>query len=235
MINIRKLNQLGKGDHGWLKSNFHFSFADYFSRDNMNFGQLRVINDDLISPHMGFDTHPHQNMEIITYVRSGAISHKDNMGNKGVTKAGDVQVMSAGTGVYHSEYNNTDEQVSLYQIWIMPNEKGVKPRWDQEKFPSEPVTGELPVLVSGRNADQRHGVLFIHQDAAIYGGKINKSTIVTNKIKHQAYILISEGEVEIEGKKLTKGDGAEITKQSSISVKALSDAEILILDVPPRG
>lgn len=234
MINIRKLKDLGKGDHGWLKSNFHFSFADYYNRHNMNFGQLRVINDDLISPHMGFDTHPHENMEIITYVRQGALSHKDNMGNKGVTKAGDVQVMSAGSGTLHSEYNNTDEQVTLYQIWILPNKKNVEPRWDQAKFPDKPVKSELPLLVSGRSQDAGKGALFIHQDAAIYGGKIEKGTSLSNKIKHQAYILISEGEVEIEGRKLSKGDGAEITQQPSVKIKALSDAEILLLDVPPR-
>lgn len=234
MINIRKLKDLGKGDHGWLKSNFHFSFADYYNRNNMNFGQLRVINDDHIGAHMGFGMHPHENMEIITYVRQGAVSHQDSMGNKGVTKAGEVQVMSAGSGIRHSEMNNTDEDVSLYQIWIMPNQKNVKPRWDQEKFPTAPVKGELPLLVSGREKDQRHGVLFIHQDAAIYGGRVNKGDAITNKIKHQAYILVSEGDVEIAGKKLTKGDGAEVTKQSEIKVSALSDAEILILDVPNR-
>ena len=232
MINIRKLNDLGKGDHGWLQSNFHFSFADYYNRNNMNFGQLRVINDDRIGAQMGFDTHPHENMEIITYVRQGAISHQDSMGNKGTTKAGEVQVMSAGSGIRHSEMNNTDEEVTLYQIWIMPNKKNVTPRWDQERFPTDPVKGELPLLVSGREKDQRHGVLFIHQDAAIYGGRVNKGDSITNKIKHQAYILVSEGQVEIDGKKLTKGDGAEVTKQSEIKISALSDAEILILDVP---
>lgn len=142
--------------------------------------------------------------------------------------------MSAGTGVRHSEINNTDDDVSLYQIWIMPNEKNVKPRWDQEKFPADPVSGELPILVSGREKDQRHGVLFIHQDAAIYGGRVNGGDSVTNKIKHQAYILVSEGEVEIAGKKLSKGDGAEVTQQSSVKITAIHNAEILILDVPPR-
>lgn len=234
MINVRKLKDLGKGDHGWLKSNFHFSFADYYNSNNMSFGQLRVINDDFISAHMGFDTHPHENMEIITYVRQGAISHQDSMGNKGITKAGEVQVMSAGSGIRHSEMNNTDEDVTLYQIWITPNEKNVKPRWDQEKFPTDPVKGELPLLVSGQKKDQRHGVLFIHQDAAIYGGRVNKGDSITNKIKHQAYILVSEGEIEIAGQKLSKGDGAEVTKQSEIKISAVSDAEILILDVPNR-
>ncbi|MBL1420007.1 MAG: pirin family protein [Alphaproteobacteria bacterium] len=232
MINIRKLNDLGKGDHGWLQSNFHFSFADYYNRNNMSFGQLRVINDDRIGAHMGFDTHPHENMEIITYVRQGAISHQDSMGNKGTTKAGEVQVMSAGSGIRHSEMNNTDEEVTLYQIWIMPNKKNVTPRWGQERFPTDPVKGQLPLLVSGREKDQRHGVLFIHQDAAIYGGRVNKGDSITNKIKHQAYILVSEGQIEIDGKKLTKGDGAEVTKQSEIKISAVSDAEILILDVP---
>lgn len=232
MIEIKKFKNLGKSDHGWLKSNFHFSFADYYNPKNMSFGALRVINDDLISPHMGFDTHPHKDMEIITFVRSGAISHKDNLGNKGTTKAGDVQVMSAGSGVFHSEINNTDEVVSLFQIWITPNKKGVKPRWDQAKFPQQPSKGELPLLVSGRSADAGKGVLFIHQDAAIYGGRLSAGASVTNKIKHQAYILVSEGSLEIDGRKLSKGDGAEITKQKAIKITASSDAEILILDIP---
>lgn len=232
MIIIRKLKDLGKADLGWLKSNFHFSFADYYNRNNMNFGKLRVINDDNIAAHMGFDMHPHENMEIITYVRSGAISHKDSMGNKGLTKAGEVQVMSAGSGIRHSEINNQDDAVTLYQIWIMPNKQGVKPRWDQERFPTTPVKGQLPLLVSGRAKDQRQGVLFIHQDAAIYGGRVNKGDAVTTPIKHQAYILVSKGDIEIDGQKLTQGDGAEITKQPNVKIKALSDAEILILDVP---
>lgn len=232
MINIRKLDKLGGGDHGWLKSKFHFSFADYYNPENMHFGQLRVINDDQITANNGFGMHPHKDMEIITYVRSGAISHKDNMGNEGTTNAGEVQVMSAGKGVFHSEFNNTDESVTLYQIWIMPNKNGVEPRWDQAKFPTNPDSGELPLLVSGRSTDAGKGALFIHQDAAIYGGKVNQGDSITNKIRHQAYVLVSYGNIEIDGRKLSKGDGAEITDQTEITITAQNDAEILILDVP---
>ena len=139
MINIIKYNDLGGADHGWLKAKHHFSFASYQNPERVHFGPMRVINDDVVSPQTGFASHPHDNMEIITYVRKGAITHKDNMGNVGKTEAGDVQVMSAGTGVVHSEYNYENEDTNLYQIWIYPNKKDVKPRWDAKKFPKEEV------------------------------------------------------------------------------------------------
>ncbi len=234
MINVKKFKNLGKANHGWLNANFHFSFAEYYDRNNMNFGQLRVVNDDLIEPHMGFDMHSHENMEIITYVRKGVIAHKDNAGNKGITKAGEVQVMSAGSGIYHSENNPTDDITNLYQIWIIPNKKNVKPRWDQATFPKTPVSDALPILVSGRAEDADKGALFIHQDAVIYGGNLAKCAEITHPIKYQAYLLLSEGEIEVDGKRLSKGDAAAITEQLSVSIKPLTDAEMLIIDIPSR-
>ncbi len=232
MINVYKYDQLGHADHGWLNARHHFSFARYVNRERMAFGVLRVINDDLIEGGRGFGAHPHDNMEIVTYVRKGAISHKDSMGNQGRTGAGDVQVMSAGSGVTHAEHNLEDETTSLYQIWIEPNEQNVQPRWDQAEFPKTPVKDTLPVLVSGQGEHKGSNALFIHQDAAIYGGNILAGTKVTQAIKHQAYILASEGEFTVNGQKLNKGDGAEITGEKTLEIEASTDAEILIIDVP---
>lgn len=231
MIDVRHFNSLGKADFGWLKANFHFNFGDYVNGPN-NFGPLRVINDDIIAAHTGFDMHPHRDMEIITYVRTGALSHEDDMGNKGATKAGDVQVMSAGTGIYHSEYNHSDDDINSYQIWIMPNKQNVKPRWEQAEFPQKAVTNRLPLLVSGRDEDTDSSALFIHQDAAIYGGRLNQGTSIDHPIKYQAYVLISCGEVEIDGTHLNKGDAAAITEQNTMHIKAKSNAEVVVIDVP---
>ncbi len=228
MIDIQRYDQLGHADHGWLKARHHFSFANYHNPTRMGFGVLRVINDDIIQAGTGFGTHPHRNMEIITYVRKGAITHKDNQGNEGRTEAGDVQVMSAGKGIFHSEYNLENEDTTLYQIWIEPNQQGVMPRWDSRSFPKQAVENELSLLVSG--ADD--APLFIHQDARVYAGKLSPGTMIKQTIKHQAYVLISDGTVEIDGQQLNKGDGAQVTDQTSININAISDAEVLVLDVP---
>lgn len=228
MITVYPYKELGHVNHGWLNARHHFSFASYHNPKRMEFGLLRVINDDIIKAGAGFDTHPHRDMEIITYVRKGAISHRDSEGNEGRTAAGDVQVMSAGSGIFHSEFNQEDEDTSLYQIWIHPSQKRVKPRWDTYTFPKAFVKSSLPLLVSG----DKDAPLFIYQDARIYGGRLQKNTVIHHPITHQAYILISEGEVEIEGKKLQKGDGAEITDTTVIDIKSLDDAEILVIDVP---
>lgn len=235
MIKVKKYDDLGKVNHGWLNANFHFSFGDYFDRENMNFGQLRVVNDDLVNPNMGFGMHPHENMEIITYIRKGAISHEDNQGNKGVTNAGDVQVMSAGSGIYHAEFNRTKEIANLYQIWIIPNKKDVTPRWDQAEFPKNYINNALNLLVSGREEDEGKGALYINQDAAIFGGRIEKDTSLTHMIKHQAYLLVSEGQVIVDGKTIEKGDAAAITEQQSTQIEALVNSEILLIDVPARN
>ena len=232
MINVYKYDQLGHANHGWLNARHHFSFARYVNRDRMGFGAMRVINDDIVQKGHGFAPHPHDNMEIITYVRKGAITHKDSMGNEGRTGAGDVQVMSAGSGVVHSEFNHENGDTVLYQIWIMPDKENVTPRWDQAEFPKTPVTESLPVLVSGQEQHKGSSALFIHQDAAIYGGNLTKGTKVTQELKHQAYVLASKGSFTVNGQSLEQGDGAEITGEKLLTIEASEDAEILVIDVP---
>ena len=221
---------LGHANHGWLDARHHFSFASYQNSERQQFGVLRVINDDLILAGKGFDTHPHKNMEIITYVRKGAITHQDSNGNIGRTIAGDVQVMSAGTGIRHSEFNLESEDTNIFQIWIEPNELEVKPRWDSHKFPDKPTDNALMLLVSG-NGD---APLSIHQDAYIYAGHLVEGTELTHPINCQAYILVSEGSLEIEDRVLNKGDGLEVTDLKAIGMKAISDAKVLVIDVPKK-
>jgi redox-sensitive bicupin YhaK (pirin superfamily) len=232
MITVYPYETLGKANHGWLDARHHFSFAMYFNPARRGFGDLLVINDDTVAPGRGFGTHPHDNMEIITYVREGAITHKDSMGNVGRTEAGDVQVMSAGTGVFHSEYNLEPVETRLYQIWIEPNQQGVAPRWEARQFPKAPVSDALAVLASGRAEHQNSGALFIHADAAIYGGNLNAGARITQPIKHQAYLLVSKGEVEIDGAAMKQGDGAEVSGSESITIHAKTDSEVLVIDVP---
>jgi redox-sensitive bicupin YhaK (pirin superfamily) len=232
MITVYPYADLGHADHGWLDARHHFSFARYWNPQRTEFGTLRVINDDKVAAGKGFGTHPHDNMEIITYVRAGAITHKDSMGNTGRTGAGDVQVMSAGTGVFHSEYNLENEDTRLYQIWIEPNERNVAPRWDAKAFPKAPVTGQLPVLASGQPEHAESEALLIHQDAAIYGGTLVAGTTIAQPIKHQAYILASLGSFTVNGAPLKPGDGAEITGENLLTITAVTDAEILVIDTP---
>lgn len=233
MIKHYPYKQLGQADHGWLKARYHFSFASYINRDRMGFGTLRVINDDIINANNGFDTHPHDNMEIITYVREGAITHQDSLGNKGRTGEGDVQVMSAGSGVAHSEHNLEPTATMLYQIWITPRQKNIAPRWEARRFPKDFVReGPLPLLVSGREEDKTKGALFIHQDAFIYGGRLKAGTTIVQSIKHQAYVLASMGSFALNDVQMQQGDGAEVTKEKSVTITAATDVEILVIDAP---
>jgi quercetin 2,3-dioxygenase len=233
VITLYPYQSLGHADHGWLDARHHFSFADYFNPARVHFGALRVINDDRVAGGAGFSTHAHNDMEIITYVRHGAITHKDSLGNTGRTGAGDVQVMSAGTGVLHSEFNRESEDTKLYQIWIFPDKKGVAPRWEAREFPKTPVTqGPLPLLVSGRVEDANKGALYIHQDAAIFGGRLSASTVIEQPLKHQAYVLASIGSFKLNDTVLNQGDGAEVTDENNLLITANSDAEILVIDVP---
>lgn len=237
MIKQYPYNQLGKADHGWLKSSHHFSFANYYNPARMGFGRLRVINDDWVQPHTGFAPHPHKNMEIISFIRSGAITHQDSVGNKGVTEHGEVQVMSAGTGIVHSEYNRTKEPLTFYQIWIEPNKLNVKPRWESKPFPKALNESSLPLLVSGYKEDKGKA-LYIYQEARIFGGKVAAGAEISIPITHQAYVLCSSGEISIidgsKSVKMKKGDGAEVTKQKSLVIKASVEAEVIVIDSPIR-
>ena len=232
MIKIYPYKELGRMDISWLKAKYHFSFSRYYNPDRLGFGKLKVINDDIVKAHSGFDTHPHRDMEIITYVRKGAITHEDSEGNKGKTEAGDVQVMSAGSGIAHSEHNIEDEDTLLYQIWIEPHTENIKPAWSAAKFPKQLNDNSLPLLVSGRPEDETNDVLHINQFASKYGGRIKKGSTIEHSIKDQLYILLSEGTAEIEGELINKGDGCEVTEQKSINIKALEECEIVIIDTP---
>tara|TARA_B100001564_G_C20641551_1_gene672423 strand:- start:450 stop:1136 length:687 start_codon:yes stop_codon:yes gene_type:complete len=228
MIQVYPYEALGNVDHGWLKARHHFSFATYYNPDRIGFGTLKVINDDIIKAGAGFDTHPHRDMEIITYVRQGAITHRDSQGNEGKTLAGDVQVMSAGDGVFHSEYNLESEDTNIYQIWIEPRQKGGKPSWKSYQFPQEPSNDHLTLLVSGDGK----APLSINQDAWIYAGTLQKGAKVTHSIKHQAYLLVSSGMIHLNGQRVKHGDGAEITNQATIELYADDDSKVLVIDAP---
>jgi len=227
MIALIKYDQLGKADYGWLQARYHFSFANFYDPKRMGFGKIRVINDDLIQPGSGFDMHPHKDMEIITYVKQGAITHKDNQGNDGRTEAGNIQVMSAGRGITHSEYNLEDEQTSLYQIWIEPKVKSIKPTWSTKEFPIDPVIDKLQLLVSGDG----NAPLSINQEAYIYGGVIAAGHKITHAIKFQAYILVVDGTITIDGETASKGDAVEVTNQTEMSLLAEIKSEVLVIDV----
>ena len=221
-------DSLGGANHGWLNAKHHFSFAGYHDAEKMSHGELLVINDDLIAPQTGFDPHPHRDMEIITYVRRGAISHQDDQGNQGCTSAGNVQVMSAGSGIVHSEYNLENDETSLYQIWITPQQRGIAPVWDMAEFPPAPVDGRLTLLVSGDGS----APLQINQDARIYAGRMTAGHTLTHQIKGKAYVLVSAGMVHVNAITATKGDGIAISDEADITLRAAPQAELLIIEVP---
>ena len=234
MINIHKYENLGHASHGWLDARHHFSFANYYNPEKMGLGTLRVINDDVIKAGTGFATHSHKDMEIITYIRQGAITHKDSQDNEGRTEAGDIQVMSAGSGIFHSEYNLEDIDTNIYQIWIEPNKKGLKPRWEQRKFPNKIKSEALELLVSGKQEDKNRGALFINQNASIYGGRLKNGINYKQTIVNQAYLLVSDGLITVDGKKMKKGDGASITDADYITISTLSESEIILIDIPNK-
>jgi len=226
-------SQRGTSDHGWLKANFSFSFASYYDPDKIHFGALRVLNDDIIAGGMGFGTHPHDNMEIITIPLAGALEHKDSMGNRGVIHAGEVQVMSAGTGVKHSEFNHSKtEAANTLQIWLFPRERNVEPRYDQKSFAEVFKQNELTILVS---PDKDGDALWINQDATFSMGSFDAGQQIHYNItrpENGAYIFVLEGSVEVSGQELHKKDAIGIYETEETVINALESTRILIIDVP---
>ena len=231
MIERRAFDRLGGGDHGWLNTRHHFSFADYRDPKRMDWGALRVWNDDEIAPQTGFPPHPHADMEIITYVRQGAITHQDSLGNKGRTKAGDVQVMSAGTGIRHSEYNLEDEPTAIFQIWIIPTRRGGDPGWDTRPFPKGEGAGHFVTLASGIDGDA--DALPIRADARVLGATLKGGQIAEYRLAagRRAYLVPAKGAVEVNGVRIEARDGAAIENERVLTVTALDDAEIVLADV----
>ena len=230
MIVHKPFETLGGADHGWLKARHHFSFAGYHDPRNMNWGSLRVWNDDEIAANSGFPPHPHADMEIITYVRDGAITHQDSLGNKGRTEAGDVQVMSAGSGIRHAEYNLEAETTRIFQIWIQPNRIGGAPSWGAKPFPKGDRSGKFVTLASGFEND--NDALPIRTNARVLGATLKAGESVEYALdrSRHAYLVPAAGRVEVNGLTLETRDGAAITDETSIRVTALEDAELVLVD-----
>ncbi len=232
MIEKRAFNDLAHVDYEWLQARHHFSFGKYWDPNRMGFGPIRVWNDDEINPQTGFPMHGHKDMEIITYVREGAITHRDNMGNEGRTEAGDVQVMSTGSGVTHSEYNLEDEQTKLFQIWIEPRAPGGDARWDAKSFPKGDRSGQLEILASGFDEDIDRGALMIQADARLYGATLEKGTSLIHEIAEGAHIYMvgSAGTLRINGEEITARDAVAIRDVDSLEIEALDDAELVFVE-----
>ncbi|MFV1920120.1 pirin family protein [Sphingomonas sp. MJ1 (PH-R8)] len=230
MIDKRSFEGLGHADHGWLNARHHFSFANYHDPKRMGWGAIRVWNDDEIAPNSGFPPHPHRDMEIITFVRSGAITHQDSMGNTGRTAAGDVQVMSAGTGVRHAEYNLEPETTRIFQIWIEPRLKGGAPSWGAKPFPRDDRSGRFVPLASGYAEDVE--ALRIRADARVLGATLKAGETLTHEVGagRHAYLVPATGAVEIDGVRFDARDGAAIDGGATVSITALEDAEIVLVD-----
>ncbi len=232
MIEVIPFESLGRFDNDWLSARYHFSFAGYDDPSRRGIGPLLVWNDDTIQPGTGFDPHGHRDMEIITYVRQGAITHKDHLGNTGRTEAGDVQVMTAGSGIQHAEYNLEDEITRIFQIWIMPAAARLEPAWATRRFPKAGRDGELVALASGRPGHD--GALQIHQDAAILGASLNAGQSVVHKLgrARRAYLVPASGRIEVNGTLAKLRDGIIMTGEDEVAIKALEDSEILLADLP---
>jgi quercetin 2,3-dioxygenase len=230
MIDIRPFATLGHADHGWLDARHHFSFADYHSPERMGWGAIRVWNDDAIAARSGFPPHPHRDMEIITYVREGAITHQDSLGNKGRTAAGDVQVMSAGTGVRHAEYNLEDERTTLFQIWVQTDRPGAEPGWGARAFPKDGRAGSFVTLASGFQEDSE--ALKINAAARVLGAtlKTNEQAELTLDPSRHAYLVAVGGAIEVNGRRAEPRDGVAVTGETRLTIKALEDAEIVLVD-----
>ena len=229
MIDRRPFDALGHADHGWLNARHHFSFANWHDPARMGWGDLRVWNDDEIAPKSGFPPHPHADMEIITYVRSGAITHQDSLGNQGRTEAGDLQVMSAGTGIRHAEYNMEDETTRIFQLWIQPNKRGEAPSWGAKPFPKGDRSGRFVALASGLGDE---GALPIRTEARVLGAtlKAGEETSYALGAGRHGYLVPATGKVEINGVTLNTRDGAAIKDEPVLRIKAIEDAELVLVD-----
>jgi quercetin 2,3-dioxygenase len=238
MISLRKSGERGFADHGWLKSHHSFSFADYHDPQHMGFSNLRVINEDRIAPGTGFGTHGHRDMEIISYVLSGELAHRDSMGNgragaanSGVIKPGDVQRMSAGRGVMHSEFNNAPDQTTHFlQIWLLPDQFGIDPGYEQKHFDAASKRGHLALVAS---ADQRAGSVRIHADAAVYAGLFNGSESARLSLApgRCAYVHLVRGRLHVNGQAMTAGDAVMLRDEQAVTIEAGADAEVLVFDL----
>lgn len=230
MIERRPFDELGGADHGWLKARHHFSFAGYMDEKRMGWGALRVWNDDEIAAGTGFPPHPHADMEIVTYVRDGAITHRDSLGNQGRTEAGDVQVMSAGSGIRHAEYNAEEGTTRIFQIWIVPDARGGEPSWGSRPFPKDDRSGRFVTLASGQDGDG--DALPIRADARVLGAtlKTGESAEYALAPGRHAYLVSAKGSVDVDGTRIDARDGAAIRDVPAFTVTALDDAEIVLVD-----
>ncbi|WP_454616830.1 pirin family protein [Bradyrhizobium cenepequi] len=230
MIELRPYAKLGGADHGWLKAKHHFSFGSHYDPNNMGHGALRVWNDDEIAPNTGFPPHPHANMEIITYVREGAITHQDSLGNKGRTEAGDVQVMSAGSGIRHAEYNLEPSKTTLFQIWIEPTAQGGEPTWGSKPFPKADRSGKLVTIASGFDNDA--DALPIRAKARVLATtlKAGESAEYAPEQKRHLYLVPAAGSIEVNGVRVDARDGAAIRDETKLTITALQDSELVLVD-----
>ncbi len=230
MIEIRPFAGLGHADHGWLDARHHFSFADYRDPARMGWGAIRVWNDDTIAPHTGFEPHPHNDMEIVTFIRTGAISHRDSLGNEGRTAAGDVQVMSAGTGIVHSEHNREDEATTLFQIWIRPGRTGEAPSWGQREFPKGARAGNWSIVASGD--PEADDALPLRADARVLAATLEAgqaADYAADPARH-CYLVAAKGRIRVNGQEAGPRDGVAIAGESAIRVEAIDDAEVVMVD-----
>ena len=230
MIEVRPFESLGGANHGWLDAKHHFSFADYHDPSRVNWGSLRVWNDDVIAPRSGFPPHPHANMEIITYVREGAITHQDSLGNKGRTEAGDVQVMSAGSGIRHAEYNLEDQETRIFQIWIVPEQTGGKPSWGAKPFPKDDRAGSFVTLASGLPEDA--DALPIRTPARVAGATVRAGETVTYQLGEgrHLYLVPATGAIEVNGAAANARDGVAVRDVTEVSITAREDSEVVLVD-----
>jgi hypothetical protein len=230
MIEKRPFARLGGADHGWLNAKHHFSFADYHDPTNMGWGDIRVWNDDEIAPNTGFPPHGHANMEIVTYVRKGAVTHKDSLGNQGRTEAGDVQVMSAGAGIRHAEYNLEAQTTTLFQIWILPRKSGGAPAWGAKPFPKGDRSGKFVTLASGFDND--NDALPIRADARVLGATLKKGDTAQYPLgaSRHGYLVPATGAIEIDGIRFDARDGAAIKDVETLTITALEDSELVLVD-----